>query len=177
VAKLARTKEAKAPKEGVRLHPVEVKDGKTYIGARHIRLGRRRDKRDPRDKIARLPALPSVAEVRDGAWVDTGRARECCSGARAAVSSKRPPLLGGQTRRMPARTALKGRRSMVARKEDFPTVSDRRSTGPERGLGGRSILDGSPDLEGRRFPGDGGPSLAAFDHDPPAGPCLRGGRM
>jgi hypothetical protein len=63
VAKLAKTKEAKAPKEGVRLHPVEVKDGKTYIGARHIRLGRRKDKRDPRDKIARLPALAPVAEV------------------------------------------------------------------------------------------------------------------
>ena len=63
MAKLAKTKEAKAPKEGVRLHPVEVKDGKTYIGARHIRLGRRKDKRDPRDKIARLAVLAPVAEV------------------------------------------------------------------------------------------------------------------
>jgi hypothetical protein len=64
------------------------------------------------------------------------------------ASFKRPPLLDGQTRWMPARTALKKRRSMVARKEDFPTVSDRRSTGLNEGLGGRSIPDSSPTLKG-----------------------------
>lgn len=60
--RLARTKEAKAPKAGARLHPVEVRDGKTYIGARHIRLGRRKDKEDARDRIARREAAPPVAE-------------------------------------------------------------------------------------------------------------------
>lgn len=63
MARLARTKEARAPKRGARLHPVEVRDGKTYIGARHIRLGRRKDERDPRDRIARRAAAPPVAEV------------------------------------------------------------------------------------------------------------------
>jgi hypothetical protein len=63
MAKLARTREAKAPRQGVRLHPVEVKDGKTYIGSKHMRLGRRKDEKDPRDKIARLPALAPAADV------------------------------------------------------------------------------------------------------------------
>ncbi|HET9521016.1 MAG TPA: hypothetical protein VFO73_08230 [Candidatus Limnocylindrales bacterium] len=62
MANLAKTKEARAPKKGARLHPVEVKDGKTYIGARHIRLGRRKDEKDARDRIARLEAAPPVAE-------------------------------------------------------------------------------------------------------------------
>jgi len=62
MAKLAKTKEARAPKKGARLHPVEVKDGKTFIGARHIRLGRRKDEKDARDRIARLEAAPPVAE-------------------------------------------------------------------------------------------------------------------
>ena len=48
--------------EGARLHPVEIRDGKTYIGARHIRLGRRKDKKDTRDRIARREAAPPVTE-------------------------------------------------------------------------------------------------------------------
>jgi C1A family cysteine protease len=63
MARLARTKEAKTPRKGVPLHPVEVRGGKAYIGARHIGLGRRKDKPDPRDSIARLPALPRAAEA------------------------------------------------------------------------------------------------------------------
>jgi hypothetical protein len=127
---------------------------------------------------ARLEDLrPLIEDAEDHAKIE--RIKQHCSvtvasARRQHASFKRPPLLDGQTRWMPARTALKKRRSMVARKEDIPTVSDRRSTGLNEGLGGRSIPDGSPDPEGR---GDVGLSLVASDPDPSAGPCLRGGRM
>jgi hypothetical protein len=76
MARLARTREAKAPRRGVRLHPVEVRNGTAFIGSRRIHLGRRKDKKDARDRIASLPRprratavqLPDFKYWGDSAW-------------------------------------------------------------------------------------------------------------
>lgn len=58
------------PREGDRLHKVTKRDGKTYIGRRHMRLGRRREREDDRDYQFERPKRRRRVATTYKSWPD-----------------------------------------------------------------------------------------------------------